>query len=127
MSRSSAASRQAGGELKLDETAVDAAVKPRAPPLISALASFMNPKPYAQPQLAQRRNRERAGARTARSDPAHDPGLSDEEVEYLYRQMVMTRQLDERLVNSSSGRGASAFTSARWRGSLDFGLGLAVG
>ncbi|HVY28487.1 MAG TPA: pyruvate dehydrogenase (acetyl-transferring) E1 component subunit alpha [Polyangiaceae bacterium] len=31
-------------------------------------------------------------------DPAHDPGLSDQEVEYLYRQMVMTRQLDERLV-----------------------------
>jgi pyruvate dehydrogenase E1 component alpha subunit len=31
-------------------------------------------------------------------DPAHDPGLSDREVEYLYRQMVMTRQLDERLV-----------------------------
>jgi 2-oxoisovalerate dehydrogenase E1 component alpha subunit len=31
-------------------------------------------------------------------DPAHDPGLSDQEVEYLYRQMTMTRQLDERLV-----------------------------
>jgi pyruvate dehydrogenase E1 component alpha subunit len=31
-------------------------------------------------------------------DPAHDPGLSDQEVEYLYRQMAMTRQLDERLV-----------------------------
>src|SRR5687768_3962934 len=31
-------------------------------------------------------------------DPAHDPGLSDQEVEYLYRQMVTTRQLDERLV-----------------------------
>jgi pyruvate dehydrogenase E1 component alpha subunit len=31
-------------------------------------------------------------------DPAHDPGLSDEEVAYLYRQMVTTRQLDERLV-----------------------------
>ncbi|HEX2870359.1 MAG TPA: thiamine pyrophosphate-dependent dehydrogenase E1 component subunit alpha [Polyangiaceae bacterium] len=31
-------------------------------------------------------------------DPAHDPGLSDQEVEYLYRQMVMTRQMDERLV-----------------------------
>jgi 2-oxoisovalerate dehydrogenase E1 component alpha subunit len=31
-------------------------------------------------------------------DPAHDPGLSDDEVAYLYRQMVTTRQLDERLV-----------------------------
>src|ERR1041384_4116154 len=31
-------------------------------------------------------------------DPAHDPGLSDQEVEYLYRQMVQTRQMDERLV-----------------------------
>jgi 2-oxoisovalerate dehydrogenase E1 component alpha subunit len=31
-------------------------------------------------------------------DPAHDPGLSDEEVQFLYRQMVTTRQLDERLV-----------------------------
>src|SRR5215207_3841476 len=31
-------------------------------------------------------------------DPAHDPGLSDQEVEYLYRQMVTTRQLDDRLV-----------------------------
>ncbi len=31
-------------------------------------------------------------------DPEHDPGLSDEQVTYLYRQMVMTRQLDERLV-----------------------------
>lgn len=31
-------------------------------------------------------------------DPAHDPGLSDEDVTYLYRQMVTTRQLDERLV-----------------------------
>jgi pyruvate dehydrogenase E1 component alpha subunit len=31
-------------------------------------------------------------------DPAHDPGLSDEEVQYLYRHMVMTRQMDERLV-----------------------------
>lgn len=31
-------------------------------------------------------------------DPAQDPGLSEQEVEYLYRQMVMTRQLDERLV-----------------------------
>jgi pyruvate dehydrogenase E1 component alpha subunit len=31
-------------------------------------------------------------------DPAHDPGLSDQEVEYLYRHMVMTRQMDERLV-----------------------------
>ncbi len=31
-------------------------------------------------------------------DPAHDPGLTDAEVEYLYRQMVRTRQLDERLV-----------------------------
>lgn len=30
--------------------------------------------------------------------PEHDPGLSDQEVEYLYRQMVMTRQMDERLV-----------------------------
>lgn len=31
-------------------------------------------------------------------EPAYDPGLSDQEVEYLFRQMVMTRQLDERLV-----------------------------
>jgi pyruvate dehydrogenase E1 component alpha subunit len=31
-------------------------------------------------------------------DPAHDPGLTDQEVEYLYRQMVTTRQMDERLV-----------------------------
>ena len=31
-------------------------------------------------------------------NPEHDPGLSDEEVEYLYRQMVTTRQMDERLV-----------------------------
>jgi 2-oxoisovalerate dehydrogenase E1 component alpha subunit len=31
-------------------------------------------------------------------DPLHDPGLTDEQVEYLYRQMVTTRQLDERLV-----------------------------
>ncbi len=31
-------------------------------------------------------------------DPAHDPGLSDAEVVHLYRQMVTTRQLDERLV-----------------------------
>jgi pyruvate dehydrogenase E1 component alpha subunit len=31
-------------------------------------------------------------------DPQHDPGLSDAEVEFLYRQMVMTRQMDERLV-----------------------------
>ncbi len=31
-------------------------------------------------------------------DPAHDPGLSDEEVTFLYRQMVTTRQMDERLV-----------------------------
>jgi pyruvate dehydrogenase E1 component alpha subunit len=30
--------------------------------------------------------------------PEHDPGLSDQEVDYLYRQMVMTRQMDERLV-----------------------------
>jgi 2-oxoisovalerate dehydrogenase E1 component alpha subunit len=31
-------------------------------------------------------------------DPHHDPGLSDQQVEYLYRHMVTTRQLDERLV-----------------------------
>ncbi|HYP89580.1 MAG TPA: thiamine pyrophosphate-dependent dehydrogenase E1 component subunit alpha [Polyangiaceae bacterium] len=31
-------------------------------------------------------------------DPAHDPGLTDDEVSYLYQQMVMTRQLDGRLV-----------------------------
>ncbi|HEY6079650.1 MAG TPA: thiamine pyrophosphate-dependent enzyme [Polyangiaceae bacterium] len=31
-------------------------------------------------------------------DPAHDPGLTEEQVVYLYQQMVMTRQLDERLV-----------------------------
>ena len=31
-------------------------------------------------------------------DPARDPGLTEQEVEYLYRQMVMTRQMDERLV-----------------------------
>jgi len=31
-------------------------------------------------------------------DPAHDPGLSEQEAVYLYRQMVMTRQMDERLV-----------------------------
>jgi pyruvate dehydrogenase E1 component alpha subunit len=31
-------------------------------------------------------------------DPAHDPGLTLDEVVYLYRQMVMTRQMDERLV-----------------------------
>jgi pyruvate dehydrogenase E1 component alpha subunit len=31
-------------------------------------------------------------------DPEHDPGLSDDEVVYLYRQMVTTRQMDERLV-----------------------------
>jgi pyruvate dehydrogenase E1 component alpha subunit len=31
-------------------------------------------------------------------DPQHDPGLSDQEVEFLYRQMVTTRQMDERLV-----------------------------
>jgi len=31
-------------------------------------------------------------------DPAHDPGLSDAEVVHLYRHMVTTRQLDERLV-----------------------------
>ncbi|HYJ11665.1 MAG TPA: thiamine pyrophosphate-dependent enzyme [Polyangiaceae bacterium] len=31
-------------------------------------------------------------------DSQHDPGLADSEVEYLYRQMVMTRQMDERLV-----------------------------
>ena len=31
-------------------------------------------------------------------NPEHDPGLSDDEVEYLYRQMVTTRQMDERLV-----------------------------
>lgn len=30
--------------------------------------------------------------------PEHDPGLSDQEVDYLYRQMVTTRQMDERLV-----------------------------
>jgi pyruvate dehydrogenase E1 component alpha subunit len=31
-------------------------------------------------------------------DPAQNPGLSEQEVEYLYRQMVTTRQMDERLV-----------------------------
>jgi 2-oxoisovalerate dehydrogenase E1 component alpha subunit len=31
-------------------------------------------------------------------DSQHDPGLADHEVEYLYRQMVTTRQMDERLV-----------------------------
>lgn len=31
-------------------------------------------------------------------DPLHDPGLSQEEVLHLYRHMVMTRVLDERLV-----------------------------
>jgi pyruvate dehydrogenase E1 component alpha subunit len=31
-------------------------------------------------------------------DPLHDPGLSQEEVLHLYRHMVMTRLLDERLV-----------------------------
>lgn len=31
-------------------------------------------------------------------DPAHDPGLTDPEVVHLYRNMVMTRQMDERLV-----------------------------
>jgi pyruvate dehydrogenase E1 component alpha subunit len=30
--------------------------------------------------------------------PEHDPGLSDQEVDYLYRQMVTTRHMDERLV-----------------------------
>jgi len=30
--------------------------------------------------------------------PEYDPGLSDQEVDYLYRQMVTTRQMDERLV-----------------------------
>src|SRR6186713_243686 len=30
--------------------------------------------------------------------PEHDPGLSDQEVEHLYRHMVTTRQMDERLV-----------------------------
>lgn len=32
-------------------------------------------------------------------DPEHDPGLSTEELLKLYRHMVMTRQLDERLVS----------------------------
>jgi 2-oxoisovalerate dehydrogenase E1 component alpha subunit len=31
-------------------------------------------------------------------DPAHDPGLSDDEVKFLYRHLVQTRQLDERFV-----------------------------
>jgi len=31
-------------------------------------------------------------------DPAHDPGLSDEDVRSLYRSLVQTRQLDERFV-----------------------------
>ena len=31
-------------------------------------------------------------------DPAHDPGMSDEEVKFLYRHLVQTRQLDERFV-----------------------------
>ena len=31
-------------------------------------------------------------------DPAHDPGLSDEDVRTLYRALVQTRQLDERFV-----------------------------
>jgi pyruvate dehydrogenase E1 component alpha subunit len=31
-------------------------------------------------------------------DPEHDPRLSDQDVEHLYRHMVTTRQLDERLV-----------------------------
>ncbi len=31
-------------------------------------------------------------------DPRHDPGLSDREVVDIYRWMVTTRQLDERLV-----------------------------
>jgi 2-oxoisovalerate dehydrogenase E1 component alpha subunit len=31
-------------------------------------------------------------------DPAHDPGLSDEDVKFLYRHLVQTRQLDERFV-----------------------------
>ena len=31
-------------------------------------------------------------------DPEHDPGLSDDEVKFLYRHLVQTRQLDERFV-----------------------------
>src|SRR3954469_10180874 len=31
-------------------------------------------------------------------DPAHDPGLGDDEVKFLYRHLVQTRQLDERFV-----------------------------
>jgi len=31
-------------------------------------------------------------------DPAHDPGLSDDDVKSLYRYLVQTRQLDERFV-----------------------------
>ncbi len=31
-------------------------------------------------------------------DPAHDPGMSDDEVKFLYRHLVQTRQLDERFV-----------------------------
>jgi pyruvate dehydrogenase E1 component alpha subunit len=31
-------------------------------------------------------------------DPEHDPGLADDEVVHLYRQLVQTRQLDERFV-----------------------------
>jgi 2-oxoisovalerate dehydrogenase E1 component alpha subunit len=31
-------------------------------------------------------------------DPEHDPGLSDEQVAFVYRNMVMTRQFDEKLV-----------------------------
>jgi 2-oxoisovalerate dehydrogenase E1 component alpha subunit len=31
-------------------------------------------------------------------DPVHDPGLTDDEVKFLYRHLVQTRQLDERFV-----------------------------
>ncbi len=58
----------------------------------------MNPKVRTQSPSSQSAEIISALRPDGTLDPAHDPGLSDQEVEYLYRQMVMTRQMDERLV-----------------------------
>lgn len=58
----------------------------------------MNPKVRTQSPSSQSAEIVCALRPDGTLDPAHDPGLSDQEVEYLYRQMVMTRQMDERLV-----------------------------
>ncbi|HKY41063.1 MAG TPA: thiamine pyrophosphate-dependent dehydrogenase E1 component subunit alpha [Polyangiaceae bacterium] len=58
----------------------------------------MNPKVRTSPVSSQSAEIVSALRSDGTLDPEHDPRLTEQQVEHLYRHMVTTRQLDERLV-----------------------------